>query len=122
MPLQRSLSASALRFSLTDEMELVRKELQGAPERIGRTLLKDGPLRVTLIGVKPGGGLRDHRADGPITVHVLEGAITMQTSGTSWPLAQGELMMLEAGVEHAVTSTGGGIFLLTVVAHVTPKA
>jgi quercetin dioxygenase-like cupin family protein len=72
--------------------------------------------RVTLVGLKAGGTLRSHRADGPITIHVVEGAIDFEVGGTVWPLPAGTLFSLEAGMAHSVTSADGGIFLLTVVA------
>ncbi len=116
-PVQRPLSGPALSFSLHDEMQTVRTELAKVSERIGRTLLKNGPLRVTLIGLKPGGALHEHRADGPITVQVLEGSVRFQAAGQSWPLSQGSLLTLGNGEEHRVESESGALFLLTVVAH-----
>ena len=115
-PVQRDITGATLSFSLADELRILRAELDAAGERIGRTLLKNGPLRATLVGLKAGGELRTHRADGPITVHVLEGAIDFTVGGTSWPLPAGTLFSLEAGVPHSVASQDGGIFLLTVVA------
>ncbi len=118
-PVQRPLSGAALSFSLPDEICIVRNELQNVAERIGRTLLKIGPLRVTLIGLKAGGTLREHHTDGPITVQVLEGSLEFHAAGHSWPLSQGSLFALNTGEEHSVTSSEGAMFLLTVVAHAT---
>lgn len=72
-PLHRSLAGNLLVFDLQDEMRTVREALGVAPTRIARTLVKDGPLRLTLIGMSPGGSLREHEAAGPITIHVLDG-------------------------------------------------
>lgn len=115
-PVQRAITGVALSFSLDDELRVLRQELEAVGERVGRTILKNGPLRVTLVGLKPGGTLRSHRADGPITIHVVEGAIDFEVGGEVWPLPTGTLFSLEAGHAHSVTSTAGGIFLLTVVA------
>lgn len=115
-PVQRAITGVALSFSLSDELGILREELDAAGERVGRTILKNGPLRVTLVGLKAGGTLRSHRADGPITIHVVEGAIDFEVGGTVWPLPAGTLFSLEAGMPHSVTSADGGIFLLTVVA------
>lgn len=120
-PVQRTISGTALSFSLADELRTLHEELDAAGERIGRTILKNGPLRVTLVGLKPGGTLRSHRADGPITIHVVEGAIDFEVGGTVWPLPAGTLFSLEAGHPHSVTSPGGGIFLLTVVAQAADR-
>ena len=114
-PVQHRISGAALSFSLEDEMLLLREELAKAPARIGRTLVKDGPLRVTLVGIRADGGMREHRAAGPVTIHALEGAIDVSADGKNWPLRVGELLALDGGVTHAVTSATGGIFLLTVM-------
>ena len=115
-PVQHPVSGTVLSFALETELETVRRELAHAAERVARTLVKEGPLRITLVGVRPGGHLRPHQAPGPIAVQVLEGAIELEAEGRSWPLAAGALLVLEAGVTHAVRSSEGGFFLLTVVA------
>lgn len=115
-PVQHPVSGAALSFELAQEMDTVRRELAGASARIARTLVKEGPLRVTLVGVSAGGGLKQHKSDGPISIQVLEGAIEVEAEGRSWPLAAGALLVLEAGLAHAVRSDRGGFFLLTLVA------
>jgi quercetin dioxygenase-like cupin family protein len=114
-PVQHRVSGAALSFSLENEMRLLRDELTKAPARVGRTLVKDGPLRVMLVGIRANGGMHDHRAAGPVTIHVLEGAIDISALGKQWPLRAGELLALDSGVTHAVMSAEGGVFLLTVM-------
>jgi quercetin dioxygenase-like cupin family protein len=119
-PVQHTITGAVLSFSLDEELRALRDELARAPARIGRTLIKDGPLRVTLVGVRADHGLHEHRSAGPITIHVLEGAVDVEAGGKSWPLSAGMLLALDAGVPHAVTSDQGGIFLLTVMHGETP--
>ena len=114
-PVQHPVSGDALSFELAREMETVRRDLAGAAGRIARTLVKEGALRITLVGVSAGGGMREHKSDGPISIQVLEGEIEVEAHGRRWSLAGGALLVLEAGVPHAVRSTGGGFFLLTLV-------
>ncbi len=114
-PVQHPVSGTALSFTLQTELGTVRRELTDSPERAARTLVKEGPLRITLVGVKPGGHLRAHQAPGPIAVQVLEGSIELVTDARSWPLAAGALLVLDAGITHSVRSTEGGFFLLTVI-------
>lgn len=113
-PVQHRISGAALSFSLDDEMRTVRDELAKVPARVGRTLVKDGPLRVTLVGLRAGQGLHEHHSSGPVTIHVLEGTIEVSAAGQSWPLNQGMLLALDAAVPHAVTSATGAMLLLTV--------
>ncbi|HWH52903.1 MAG TPA: hypothetical protein VN651_15245 [Gemmatimonadaceae bacterium] len=114
-PVQHPISGRSLSFVLADEMKLVADELQRMPARVGRTLVKDGRLRVTLVGVKAGQGLPQHVAEGPVTIHVLEGAMDVEATGRTWSLASGGLLALDGGVTHSVASRDGAIFLLTVM-------
>ena len=82
--------------------------------RSARTLLKDGPLRVTVVTIAPGGEIPEHRADGPITVQPLTGQLRFTTGGHTHELVPGQLAALASGLPHAVASTGGATFLLTV--------
>jgi hypothetical protein len=54
-PVHRTLQGDVLAFDLAHEMRTVRDELAAGHERIARTLVKEGPLRLTLIGLNPGG-------------------------------------------------------------------
>lgn len=114
--IDRPLSGDVLRFDLAAERGRVndptRLERHG---RNARTLLKEGPLRVTLVMVRAGGQIAAHRSAGPITVHVLDGDIRFRAAGQEHRLSSGDLLAAAAGLEHDVTSDGGGTFLLTVV-------
>jgi quercetin dioxygenase-like cupin family protein len=95
-------------------------ELRGAPERIpssgrsARTLLKNGPLRATLVSIAPGGHIPEHHADGPITVQPLEGRVQFTALGKVREIGPGQLLSVGTGVRHAVASASGATFLLTV--------
>lgn len=115
-PVRHPISGRALSFVLDDELRILRGQLEASPGRLGRTLVKVGPLRATLVGLSAGGALRPHKADGPITIHVLEGAIELEAEATSWTLPAGTLFALDGGIVHAVTSPQGGVFLLTMAA------
>jgi len=114
-PVKHQVSGPELVFSLTDEMTSLRNELRNAPARSAKTLIKEGPVTVTLIGVNPGGSLHAHKADGPITVQVLEGEVEFTVGESSRALPAGTLLALDGGITHAVHSAHGGMFLLTVV-------
>ena len=114
-PVQRPVSGPVLAFTLADELRIVHEQLATA-SRTARTLIKNGPLRATLMGLGAGGELARHSADGPITVHVLEGAVEFEAEGRTYPLPAGSLFALDAGVVHGVRSREGGVFLLTVAA------
>ncbi len=113
--IQRPLSGDVLVFQLNEER--ARTEDPVATARRGpsaRTLLKEGPLRVTLVVLGPGGSIAEHSADGPITVQPIEGALRFTAAGTHYDIEPGELLSTRGGVRHAVSSESGATFLLTV--------
>jgi quercetin dioxygenase-like cupin family protein len=101
-------------------------ELQDAPERVlsgeraARTLIRNGPLRATLVTITPGGEIPEHHADGPITVQPLRGRLQFTAAGAVHDVGPGQLLSLSAGVRHAVASVSGATFLLT-VARIDPS-
>lgn len=114
--IDRPLSGRVLRSHLGEERGRVNDaELLMRHGRNARTLLKEGPLRVTLVIVRAGGRVAAHRAGGPITVHVLDGDIGFGAAGQEHRLAADDLLVVEAGLEHEVASEAGETFLLTVV-------
>jgi quercetin dioxygenase-like cupin family protein len=114
--MDRPSSGDVLRFHLSDERAKAADASTLAQYgRSSRTLVKEGPLRVVLVVVAPGGEIAPHHAGGPITVQVLEGDLRFRAGESEHELASGDMLVVGAGVEHAVRSEGGGAFLLTVV-------
>ena len=120
--IDRPLGGAPLHFRLGDahRSELIDEQLLARAKRSARTLVKDGPLRVTLVAIDSGGRLAPHRADGPITLHALAGEVRVVAEGEEWLMGPGDLVSLSAGVEHEVDSANGGVFLLTVVSASEP--
>jgi quercetin dioxygenase-like cupin family protein len=112
-PTEHPVSGPALLFDLAEELEIVHEQLV-TTSRTARTLVKNGTLRATLIGLAPNGELASHSADGPITVHVLEGALDFDVEGKTWSLRKGSFFALDAGIEHRARSAEGAVILLTV--------
>ena len=108
------VSSDTIALWLSRELEVVRRDLERVSERSARTVIRNESMRVVLIGVRPGGAIREHAADGPITIHVLEGCIDVETNIASWTVGAGMLLSLGAGIRHSVSSSEGGIFLLTI--------
>ena len=114
--INRPLSGDVLQFHLAEERARVNDPaLLERHGRNARTLLKEGPLRVTLVMLRAGGQIAPHRAEGPISVHVIDGDIRLRVGGWEHRLAAGDLLVVNADLEHDVTSEQGGTFLLTLV-------
>ena len=112
-PVHRDLGGPVVSCSLEEELRQLRERASDS-SRTARTLLKEGPLRVILVGLQPGGSTSTHHADGPVTIQVLEGAVELHAEGRDWPLTTGGIVGLAPGVVHDVRSREGGVFLLTI--------
>lgn len=90
--------------------------------RSGTTLVKHSELRVVLQALRQGAGLAEHHAPGPITVQVLEGELEFTVGDSVHALRPGSLLVLPAGVPHAVHAVQDAVFLLTIVPLAAPAA
>lgn len=112
--IDRPLSGDVLVFDLDEEQARTAGTADSGRRTSARTLIKDGPLRVTLIVLGPGGEIAEHQAEGPITVQPIRGSLRFTVQGTPHDLEPGDLLSAGAGVRHAVSSSDGAAFLLTV--------
>lgn len=103
---------------LNKEIERFPPDPESAARHRAEILIKTDSLRVVLVTMLTGGKMHEHAAPGPITVHVLRGAITVTVDGQAHDLAAGQLISLAPGVEHAVDGVEDGAFLLT-IAHLS---
>jgi quercetin dioxygenase-like cupin family protein len=81
--------------------------------RSARTLIKNGPLRITLVVLAPGGEIAEHTAPGPIAVQPLEGRLEFTVEGRIYDLTPGQILSAAGGVPHRVRSETGATFQLT---------
>ena len=113
--MHRTISGEVLVQHLTDDAMLIDRGLVKQHGRSARTLVKEGPLRVTMIALAPNGTLPAHSTIGPISIQLVEGDITITAAGKEYSLTIGDLLVVAANVEHSARSAKGGAFLLTVV-------
>ncbi len=110
--LDRELDGAAMVFDLAAEGKEMGDVATG--HHTARTLLKSGPLRLTLLTLAPGGTLTEHASAGPIAVLPLDGTVRFEVNGTTYELAPGRVLTIGAGVRHSASSRDGASFLLTV--------
>jgi quercetin dioxygenase-like cupin family protein len=113
--MHRILEGDVLVHHLTQDERTLDADLLARHGRTGRTIVKEGPLRLTMMGIAAGGALPAHRTDAHVTIHLLEGAVTFSARGREYPLNIGDVLILAPGIEHEARSEGGGLLLLTVV-------
>ena len=112
--LDRTIDGDALVRHLTQDERTIDQGLVAKHGRSARTLVKEGPIRLTLIALAPGGDLPEHSADGPVSVHVVDGEFLFSAAGREYPLRECDVLVVAAGVRHSARSNSGGTFLLTV--------
>ena len=113
--LHRQLDGDVLVHHLTQDERMLDPDLLARHGRTARTIVKEGPLRLTIMGIAPGGALPTHRTEAHVTIHLLVGEVTFVARGREYPLHTGDVLVFAPGVEHEARSVEGGVFLLTVV-------
>ena len=113
--MHRTVEGDVLLHHLSQDEWMIDAELLARSGRSARTLVKDGPLRLTLLALAPGGDLPEHSTDGPVSIHMLRGNAVFRAIDKEYELGIGDILTLAPGVRHAATSSQGCSFLLTVV-------
>lgn len=113
--LKRPLDGQMQVHHLNADRQMIDQALLEKHGRSARTLSKDGPFRVTIFALAAGGEMPPHKAEGPVSIHVLDGDVAFTCGDNTQALSGGDLVVLEGNVEHALKSTNGCTVLLTVV-------
>ena len=79
-----------------------------------KTLYKKHDLRVVLVSMQSAAHMKEHHADGTISVQILKGKVRMNIGGKPHELAAGNLFTLGASIRHDVEAVDDSAFLLTI--------
>lgn len=111
------LAEQIIRHNIGNELD----KLKAAPSwqresaRSAETLVKYKEFRIVLVRMKPGSYMSHHRAEGPISIHALQGKIRVHLSEDRMEdLKPGDLLTLERCLEHDVEALEESAFLLTI--------
>ncbi len=113
--MQRTVEGDVLLHHLTQDEWMIDPELLARSGRTARTLVKEGPLRLTMMALAPGGDLPEHSTDGPVSIHVLRGSVIFRALSNEYSLVTGDILALAPDVRHSASSKQGCLILLTVV-------
>lgn len=116
-PVDRTLDGPVLVHRLNKDEQTIDRALVRTHGRSARTLVKEGPLRLTLMAIAADGNIPAHTADGPVSIQLLEGDVTFTAASETHALGVGDVIVFAPSVEHAATSRAGCVLLLTVVHH-----
>jgi len=101
-------------FDLSQEMADSEWKKPWQAGHYAKTLFKRSDFRVVLISMESDARLKEHHADGAISVQVLKGSIRFTTQGESHDLWPGNILMLGASIKHEVEALEDSAFLLTI--------
>jgi quercetin dioxygenase-like cupin family protein len=109
------ISGEVLQLDLSQEqLDLLEAAGKAGTGTTAKTLVKDGPLRVVLIGLKEGASMREHKAEGPVTIQALRGVAQVSSRGETEDLDVGSMLMFGSGVTHSVEAKSDSVLLLTI--------
>ena len=95
----RRLAGKRLTFMLGAEDDTLREFAEDSKTgRAAKTLVKDGPLRITLVALKKGTVLPPHHVDGPISIQTIRGCLRLTTESGDMDVSEGNLIALGPGV------------------------
>lgn len=111
------LAEGVIRRNIADELEKLKKapSWQRESGRSSETLVKYEEFRIVLVRMKMGSYMSNHRAEGPISIHALQGKIRVHLPEDRMEeLKPGDLLTLERCLEHDVEALEESAFLLTI--------
>jgi quercetin dioxygenase-like cupin family protein len=79
-----------------------------------KLLLKADDLRLVLIAMETGARIKEHHADGTVSIHALEGALSIHVQTQAQDLHAGQILTLAPGIKHDVEAREDSAFLLTI--------
>jgi quercetin dioxygenase-like cupin family protein len=79
-----------------------------------RTLFKKHDFRIVLITMEAAARMKEHHADGTISIQGLKGHIRVTVHGKSHDVHVGNLFTLAASIRHDVEAIDDSAFLLTI--------
>ena len=108
------VSGRWLRFGLAREDVVLRAQAAASKTgRAGKTLVKQGSMRITQIALRQGSRLGSHQIAGALSMQMLRGRLRLTTSDGELLIGSGELVALGAGVHHDAEAMSDCVVLVT---------
>jgi len=101
-------------FDLKKELKDTQSKKPWTAGHYAKTLFKKEDFRTVLIAMEPHSRMKEHHADGTLSVQVLEGEIRFIAQGKKHDLPEGSLMTLGASIPHEIEALKDSAFLLTI--------
>ena len=110
------LAEPLLQIDLERELQQLRRQdsWQRETGRSSKTLAKYPDFRIVLILMKGGTQMRQHRAEGRISIQQLSGQVCIHLAHRKVTVSAGHLLVLDCGVLHDVEALEESALLLTI--------
>jgi len=110
----RVLNAQLVEMNLYEFIEQIKNETTWKDsDRNSITIFKSDTMRIVLMGLHKNAALKSHKANGVISVQVLEGKINFITEQQSSLMEKGQMIALQENINHSVIALTKSFFLLT---------
>ena len=106
--------AGALSIDLESELSQSRQHKPWQSGLFSKLLHKTDDLRLVLISLEPGARMKEHHADGTISIHGLQGDLCLHVEGQAYDVHAGQVLTIRAGLKHDVEARDDAAFLLTI--------
>lgn len=111
---ERILNAPLVEMNINDFIKQIRSEPTWSDsDRNSVTLFKSETMRIVLIGLHKNAEMKPHKANGVISVQVVEGKIEFTTEQKSTQIEKGQMIALTENITHNVRALTESFFLLT---------
>jgi quercetin dioxygenase-like cupin family protein len=94
--------------------ELKSSEFWKSSDRMAKTLVKQGTFTVVLTLMKTGTVLKEHKAEGNVSIHVLRGRIRVNVDQNTEEIEEGQMMVLNRDVRHSIKALDETAFLISI--------
>ncbi|HQY20025.1 MAG TPA: cupin domain-containing protein [Ignavibacteria bacterium] len=110
----RVLNAPLVEISISEFIDQIKNETTWADsDRNSVTIFKSETMRIVLIGLHENAELKPHKANGVISVQVIDGKINFITDQQSTIIEKGQMIALQENITHSVIALTESFFLLT---------
>lgn len=110
----RPLNAALVEMNLNQFIDQIKSETTWAEsDRNSITLFKSHSMRIVLMGLHEQAELKTHKANGIISVQVIEGKINFNTEQQEVTMEKGQMIALQENILHSVKAKTDSFFLLT---------
>lgn len=114
MPDDATIPKNLTRFDLAQEMKRSEQERPWAGGHFARTLFKSPDLKILLISMDKGSILKEHHANGTISVQVLKGSIRFTAEAGDHDMQANNVLLLGPAIKHKVEALEDSAFQLTI--------